>query len=643
MRGKLTVPLLVGAICLLGATAAPAYNQAPMLTALVDAGKLDPLEQRLPEEPQILEPIEEIGQYGGTMHVFTTAADSILGPHMILMGDALLRIAPDLSTILPSIAKDWEYSEGGKTLTLYLRKGMKWSDGAPFTAEDIMFWYEDILLNDELVPAKPSSWTPGGELLQVEKIDDYTVRFNFVAPYPLMEVRIAHWEGQQCAEWLVAAGPYAPKHYLTQFHLKYNPEADELAKEEEYEHWYQLFLAKARCDFGMPMSVGLPTLSAYVCKEKETDYLIYERNPYYWKIDPEGNQLPYIDRYRVKVVENAEMIEAKIMTGEVDFEGQYVTLENYPLYKKNAEKAGYRVLLYDNSYSSNVWIQWNQTVKDLVLREIFQDVRFRRALSLAIDREEISEILFFGLAEPRQISVLDDSMYFEPEFATAYIEYDPERANQLLNEMGLEWDENHEYRLRPDGERLGAILEYTVVEPCETPVLEMVKEYWEKVGFDMTLKEEDISLYGTRIGANEVQMGDHQACAATDVLFIQWASAWFPWRAGWEATWCIGWGAWYASGGESEIGVEPPAQIKRLLEIYEEMQITLDKDKLIQLGKEVSRGFAENLWSGIGTVRVPYPLIVKNNLRNVPEKGIWGWDGYYGYIYHPEQFFFKQD
>jgi len=640
---KLTVVLLIGVICFLGITPVLAYNEAPMLKVKVAAGELAPVEQRLPEEPQIIEPVEEIGQYGGTMRMFTTAADSILGPHMVLMGDGLLRMAPDLSTILPNIAKDWEYSEDGKTLTLYLRKGMKWSDGVPFTAEDIMFWYEDILLNDELVPAKPGSWTPGGELLQVEKIDDYAVRFIFAAPYPLMEVRIAHWEGQQCAEWLVAEGPYAPKHYLKQFHVSYTSKEklEGLVKEEGLEQWHELFLAKARCDFGMPMSVGLPTLSPYTCKEKKTDYIIFERNPYYWKIDTEENQLPYIDRYRIKVVEKEEIIEAKIMAGEVDFEGQYVTLENYPLYKENAKKGGYRVLLYDNSYSSNVWIQWNQTVKEPVLREIFRDVRFRRALSLAIDREEINEMLFFGLAEPRQVSVLDNSMYFEPEFATAYIEYDPGRANQLLDEMGLEWDENDEYRLRSDGKRLAATLEYTVVEPCETPVLEMVKEYWNKVGFSITLKQEDYSLYSTRVGANEVQIGDHQACAATDVLFLQWASTWFPWRAGWEAAWCPGWGAWYTSKGES--GEEPPAHIKRLLDIYEEMQITLDKAKLIQLGKEVCRGFAENLWSGIGTVRVPYPLIVKNNLRNIPEEGIWGWDGYYGYIYHPEQFFFKQD
>ncbi|GAH67755.1 unnamed protein product, partial [marine sediment metagenome] len=261
----------------------------------------------------------------------------------------------------------------------------------------------------------------------------------------------------------------------------------------------------------------------------------------------EGNQLPYIDRYYVKVVENAEMIEAKIMTGEVDFEGQYVTLGNYPLYMENAEKADYRVLLYDNSYSSNVWIQWNQTCKDPVLREIFQDVRFRRALSLAIDREEISEVLFFGLAEPRQISVLDDSMYFEPEFATAYIEYEPERANRLLDAMGLEWDENQEYRLRPDGERLAAILEYCVMEPTETPVLEMVKEYWKKVGFLITLKQEDGGLYSTRLQANKVQIGEHQACGATDVTFFQWAQTWFPIAFSWESTWGLGWAAWYVT------------------------------------------------------------------------------------------------
>lgn len=609
-----------------------------MLRTLVAAGELPPVEERLPEEPMVVKPIEEIGQYGGTMHMFTMNADSILGPHVIFMGDNILHIAPDLKAIRPNIVKDRKFSKDGKTLTLYLRKGMKWSDGARFTADDIMFWYEDIVLNNELTPVKPMMWSPGGKLMKAEKIDDYTVRLNFAVPSPQTEINLAHGSGcQSVSTW----GFYAPKHYLKQFHPRYTPKEkiEKLAKEKGFDYWYQLFQDKGRTNFGISMNPDLPTLSAYVCKTKETSYIIFERNSFYWKIDPEGNQLPYIDRYRIMMVGSQEMINAKVMTGEADFEGMMTTLKNYPLYKKNAEKGDYRVLIYDNSYSSTVYLQPNQTSKNPVLRKIFQDARFRRALSLAINREEISEVLHFGLSEPRQVSVLDNSMYFEPEFAKAYIEYNPEKANELLDEMGLKWDERHKYRLRPDGKPLHPTIEYCESDQPRTAILEMTKDYWEKIGVPVTLKLETSTLEGMRAVANEIDIGVHVACGATDILFLNWPKCFFPVLAGWEMTWCPAWAQWYDTGGDA--GEEPPAHMKRLQKIYDEMKITVDKSKLIQLGKEVCRAQAENLWV-IGTVRVPYCLIAKNNLRNLPEKGIWGWDGYFAYIYHPEQFFFKQ-
>ena len=616
------------------------FNEAPILESMVVAGSLPSVEERLPEEPQILEPREEIGQYGGTVRTFHWWP---YPSSSLTVGNALFRIGTDASTIVPNIAKGWEYSEDGKTLTIYLRKGMKWSDGELFTVDDILFWFEDIYQNEELVPSIPDEWSPGGELMQLEKIDDYTVRWKFAASYPAAITYLAHYQGAQAPQWRSPYGVFAPKHYLEQFHIKYNPEADELAKEEGFDHWYELFLDRSDAANGLVFNPGTPALSAWVVTKKEPGYLVCERNPYYWKIDTEGNQLPYINRHLAGMVESPEIIEAKIITGEVDFADSYAgaKLESYPIYKEYEKEGGYKVLRYLNTYASDLAVQPNQTSKDPVLRKIFQDVRFRRALSLAIDREEISEVLFFGIAEPRQASVLDSSMYFEPGSSTAYIEYDPERANQLLNEMGLEWDKDHEYRLRPDGERLEVLFEY-FPEICAgvTSILEMVKEHWKEIGFSVTLKSEEVGLYVTRAEANEIDMGAYTSSQATDIMFLSWPFTFFPVKVNQAAVWSSEWARWYETNGEK--GEEPPAHMKGLQEVYEEMRTTTDKDKMIELGKEACRAQAENLWT-IGTLRLPIVLIVKDNLQNFPEEGIWGWDTWYIDGYYPEQFFFKQN
>ncbi len=603
------------------------FSESPVLRTKVAAGELPPVEERLPEDVAVIIPTEEIGQYGGTLRIVSVEPNGSTDAQYFAGAEHWFTLAPDNKTVIPCLAKGWESSEDGKSITLYLRKGMKWSDGAPFTADDVMFWYEDILLNKELTPTVGSNWSPGGEPVIVEKIDDYTVSFDFAASYPIVK-------------YIFARDIYFlyPKHYLREFHIKYNLKANELAKEEGYEQWYQLFKAKSHQRDGMPLVPGLPSLSSFTCVERTPEYFIFERNPYYWKVDSEGNQLPYVDRIESTYVQGNEMYTAKAVTGQSDFALRATNLQDYTLYKENAEKGKYRVVLWKSATNvSNFYYVLNLVHLDPVLRPIFQDVRFRRALSLAIDREAVNEALFFGMGTPTQATVAPGDRFYEESFIKAYIEYDVEGANQLLDEMGLKWDEKHEYRLRPDGERLSFICEVYSGGKAG-PQTEMVTKYWQELGIDVVMKLEGAQLFVANLVGNKMSMyastGYYTELLlyANGIMFVP-AAITMPW---------IPWARWYNK--EEKGAEEPPQWAKQLLEWWEEIKTTLDEERRTELGKKIVAEQAENLWR-IGVVGLlPQPLIVSERLRNVPEKynyGGWDWD--HTMPVRPEQFFLTQE
>ncbi|MGQ9632553.1 MAG: ABC transporter substrate-binding protein [bacterium] len=612
------------------------FNEAPILAELVKQGKLPPVEKRLPKEPIVIVPVEEVGQYGGRANVISTSPMGYNDSEALSPLEGLFKVSPDASSVVPNIAKGYEFSGDGKTLTLYLREGIKWSDGAPFTADDIMFWWEDVILNDELTPVKPATWSPGGKLMEMNKVDDYTIRMQFAIPYPVATMYLAHSSG-------VVGSFYIPKHYLKNYHPRYTPieKLNEQAKKEGFDSWYRLF--QKHSDFygssGMKVDPGAPTLNSFVLTKRGTDFIALERNPYYWKVDIAGNQLPYIDEIFVSIVQNIEVMNVRVIGGEVDIAQLHTSMDNYTLYVKNKEKGDYRVLLWPSMLGSDVAYQCNLTyTEDPVLRDIFRDVRFRRALSLAMNRDEINQLLYHGMGTPRQVTVVPQSPYYEESFAKAYIEYDPERANSLLDEMGLKRGPDG-YRLRPDGKRLEIVLEYWPGETPKGPTTELVLKHWDDIGIKIAAKPEDESLIITRTSANLIQMGlwHGDRCA---FLFPIEPFYWVPMNAGKEVPWAIQWARWYRSGGKS--GEEPPPEMKRLLQLWERMRMTVDEEERIRLGKEILKSNAENLWT-IGTVGlVPHPVIVKNRLRNVPENGMWGWDQRRFSSYLPEQFFLKQ-
>jgi len=650
MLRKLVVVLLVGALSLLGVLpglaedqyttlkdyekatgkAITRFHEAPMLRVKVAAGELPPVEERLPEEPLVLIPVEEIGQYGGTWHRAWMGRADAAGPSRITT-ERLIRFSRDMKRILPNIAKSWEISEGGKVFTFHLRKEMKWSDGVPFTADDFLFWYEDIILNDELTPAKPVWLKTGGELGKVEKVDDYTIRFRFTKPHGLFLKYLAGPQGHGIA--------YYPKHYLKQFHPRYTPveKLEEMAKKEGFKFWYQLFQAKN----DRWMNPDLPVVTPWKTRTPATeDPFVLERNPYFWKVDPEGNQLPYIDRISHRLVENPDMINFKAMTGEIDMQFRHILYTNYPLLMNGREKGNYRVFKYTDDFETNMAIGINLNNKDPVLRKIVQDKRFRIAMSLAMNREEINELCYLGLCkEPRQVAPLPESPYYTKwaeKLAYEYLEYNPQKANELLDEMGLKWDKDHKYRLRPDGKVLALTIEFTPAFGPWADALELIKEYWEAVGVKTAVKSEERSLFYTRKNA-----ADHDVAVWTGAAGMQTVLGprWYlPYSN--ESLHAVLYALWYNTGGKS--GVEPKGDLRKTLELYDRIKATTDEGEQIQLWDEIMRLNAENLWV-LGTLSSP-PLIgvVKNNFRNIAEHGIYTWIGHSPGSLDPEQFFIKQ-
>ncbi len=582
------------------------YNEAPMLAELVANGELPPVDERLPLNPLVITPEEEIGDYGGIWNrLATSAGDNQLGGKV--GGEHLVRYNKDGSQINPNVFESWEVSSDGATFTFHLREGMRWSDGEPYTASDILFYYEDVLLNEELTPTFPSWLRLSGEPVVIEKLDDYTLQFKFAAPYALFINVLGSLRGDRFASYCA--------HYLKQFHVKYveKDEMDAMIKDAGVEHWYQVFGTK-------PDPRRNPDNPSYLPWNLSTpshnDPLIADRNPFYWKVDPEGNQLPYIDSIHWSLVDGKDQLNLRAIQGEVDMQLRHITFDNVPLFMENQERGNYRVMLWQRGQVTDTVLHPNHTNKDPVLREIVQDKRFRYALSLGINRADIIEAVYLGQAEPNQVSPTKTSpLYWEPQ-AKNLIEHDPDRANAYLDEMGLTDRDEDGYRLRPDGERLSIVFEYAAVFGAWGDIAELLTAHWSELGIELISTEIDRSLLGQRTSANELDLAVWTGSGEFNP-FIE-PRSFVPLVPNIALRQYAYW--WESDGKE---GVEPTGDILRALELWEEIKITVDEEKQRTLFRQILELNKENLWQiGIAT-SPPQPVIVKNYFRNVPEDGMY--------------------
>ena len=426
---------------------------------------------------------------------------------------------------------------------------------------------------------------------------------------------------------------------MEQFHADFT-DADKvqaMAKEAGFEDWTQLF--RNNRDWYRAQNHDYPVLNAWAVKtsfEDSPTLTVYERNPYYWKVDQAGNQLPYIDEVAIAITTTVETLNLKTMAGEFDFQMRYLNPANFTLFYDNQERGDYRILEWPTGIGSDAALFFNQSTPDLVLRELFQDLRFRQALSLAIDREEINQLVFDGQGQPRQATVVALSPLFKPEYAAAYADHDPERANQLLDAIGLTERDGDGFRLRPDGDTLSLLLDSPGEKTATIDSIELVIEYWGDIGIKAAANHTERSAYRARRNANETQINVWEMgfmMYPSNPLFLIASSS--------GSDFGPDLGVWYNTGGAE--GQEPPEAMKEALRAYDQIKQTPDTEQKNELFHRILELQAENIWV-LGLVGgVKETLIVKNHLRNVPDESIFdSLVGRYIGLTAAEQYFIRQ-
>ena len=590
------------------------FSQSPLL----DSRDLPPVRNRLPDDPAVVVPLAGIGQYGGTVR--TTFNEWLTYPNE----ESLLTISADMRTILPNLAESWEVSADGRRITLTLRKGLKWSDGVQLTSDDFVFVFNDILLNEEYRPVA-NRIIEGGRAV---RLNDLVFYYEFETPRPLIENYLA-----QYGSFMVF-----PAHYFKYFHPRYvdRAELDRRISELGFMTWMGFY--DALRNQVVEEIAEVPVLASHRITQRTPTLLRYERNPYYFKVDPAGQQLPYIDAIESQIIENKEVIAAMSATGQLDFSAYELKTQDIPLLKLGERTGEVRVLIWNRLHSADVVIQPNYNYDDEQLTALYWEHGFREALSIAINRDEMNQIIYFGQGTPRQVTAHPSSLLFEPEFATAYTQYEPVRANALLDELGLKDVDGDGLREYADGRQLTITLEYMDWETPKGITLELVSLYWREVGIDLRLKIIDQSLQSARAQGNEMQMNAWHADRVTDIMLPISPAWWAPITSSWDKTLWNHWARWHLTDGR--LGTEPPAIMQELQSWAEEMFSTLDPDRRIELGKKLLASSAENIWT-IGTIGLaPQPVIISRNLRGVTEKGIWGWDNRWTLSYHPATWYF---
>lgn len=598
------------------APAAEVVREAPSLAAAVAAGTLPPLEERLPKVPFVVGPgvlltEEDLpdwrpGRYGGTLNSAHSVAD--WAPDVFVMLNEPLLSAPGIGVqgIRGNVLESFEVNDDNTVFTFKLREGLKWSDGTPVTMEDVRFTWENIYGNEKLfpqgVPARfRTGYDPAGDPMTLEILDDYTFRLTSTAPYGgfLRNITIEGWNGYTVL--------INPSHVLKKWHPDFTPieeMQEELRANNLTDEWWQLFRQQKWCEnwhVTADRCIGYPTLNPWISVRSETPGVkVFDRNPYYWKVDTEGKQLPYIDRIVSVQVEDVEMVNQRVLAGDVDFLRESTALVKVPLYKENEERGGFRTILLDMHVDSSI-LYFNMTYDDETWRKVTQDLRFRQAVSLAIDRDEIIESVYYGFASKPLVSVGEE-----------FSQYDVARANALLDEMGMTERDANGFRM-VDGKPFTILVEHAAHAPDIAPVSELLAEQLKAVGLNLQVKRIDPQLWGQRILANEMQ-----------------ATVFWGHDQGWDSDYSGSegaanrsfrlWSLWHLTNGAE--GEEPPQWVKDMYALdAARWSAVSGSDEYNRLKEETYAWVRANLPRITVVEKVKYPMIANKDLRNVASAG----------------------
>jgi peptide/nickel transport system substrate-binding protein len=615
-RFGVALPPIEGATVITDPNLVPkTLRESPDFARQVAAGKLPPVAQRVGQDPLVMKPLHEIGKYGGEIRRgyisvgdFQNAVRFCAGP------DSLLYFDSQGKNIVPNIARSYELNGDATVMTLHLRRGMKWSDGHPFTADDIVFWYEDIYLNKEIAG--------GGELgkLKIEKVDDHTVRYISPDPQPLLPKILAGTTalGGLTNGAKTGQGGFAPKHYLSKFHPKYTSEdrVNKLAKDAGMGDWSQYLLRQ----FDWTLNPELPLVSPWIMTRGiNTSPWTFEANPYSIWVDSAGNQLPYIPKIVMRDAGNQEVLNLRAVAGEYDFQDRSLLVSSLPVLLKNQKRSGYTIHRAPQQVLDFV-MRFNLAYqKDKVIGDLVRNVDFRRALSLAVDRRQINQTFYLGTGIPTAMVPSDDSPYFPgAQWRTKWATLDIAQANGLLDKIGLTRKDGAGYRLRPDGR--GRIrLEYIAANSFSNFVGmgERVKAHWKAIGIDLTVVNAQQNLLVQKLLTGDFII--QGVAGISEDVFVK-REAVVP-TTSVQGPMAIPYAKWHLSGGKD--GLKPPESMKLLMEMLElcDRGVQASEKERIDIGKKIHMTHADQVWS-IGVVGFGLSLYglyyAKNNLRNVP-------------------------
>ena len=615
------------------APAAPAPVEPHDLVKAVASGDLPPVAERLPKHPLVM-PVDSscpTNKLGGTLNILAGSAKDTRT--MNYFGYARL-VGYDVNyDIKPDIAESYDVKDG-RIFTFHLRKGMKWSDGKSFDAEDFRYFWEDMATDPKIAKfGVPAELLVEGKAPKVSFPDKYTVVYEWSRPNPKFLASLAG---------TVPFEIFRPAHYLKKFNPKYaDPQklAAEVANSGQKD-WVGLHFKKDRGYRND--NPKMPTLQPWKLDTKPpSERLIFARNPYFHRVDSEGRQLPYIDRVAM-TVSNPELIPAKVSNGESDLQAAYLNFPNYPFLKRGAKRSDYEVRLWKAGEGSHVALYPNLNADDPVWRKLLSTADFRRALSLSINRDDINKAIFYGLAKPGANTVLPGSKLFDPKLPMMWSTYDPQRANAMLDKLGLRRDTPEGLRHLPDGREMRIVVETAGEGNEQADVLQLIRDDWHRIGIDLLIRESQREIFRNRVKAGSTIMSiwsgldNGLPTPATDPdEFVPSTAEQLQWP---------GYGMWVETGGTG--GAKPGdgetmAAIDALIQLRKDWSMTTDPAKERRIWEKILDISANQVFT-IGIVSgVDQIVVVSDDLKNVPEHGVYNFDpGAQFGVYHPDTFWF---
>ncbi len=612
--GASVATITIAATGMRSLAAAPA-GEAPMLKALVDAGSLPALADRLPKNPMVVTPLNEIGTYGGTWNSTIVGGGSLSMLFRYQAYEPLVRYNPEWTGIIPNVAESVTANDAATEFTFKLREGHKWSDGHPYTTDDVMFWYEDVFTNPDLEVTNQDHLIQGEDKAVFTKVDETTFTVSFKNSNGLFLLLLAWADVDQTTRF--------PKHYLSQFMPKYNPDADKLATDAGLSGWVQMFQKKsgAALEDDFFTNSEIPVLHPWkmtVAPGESTERAVAERNAYYFKVDTAGNQLPYLDSINYVLVADAQVLLLKVLQGEIDLLDQYIgTPTNKSVLFDGQQKGDYHFYTTLSTQPNEMAICFNMTHPDKVKAELYSNKDFRAGISHAIDRQAMIDSVFVGVGSPSQAAISESDPLYNERLAKQFTEFDVAKANEFLDKAAPNKDADG-FRLDSSGRRISIVFEQDQNRLEMVDMMQLLMPMLKDVGIDGQLKLIDRSLWEVRIRQNmDYDATTNRFGGGIGLAAILDPRYFVPFND--NAFYAPGWQIWY-NDKSAPNAVEPPAQVQEALKLYDEMKSTVDDARRTEAFKQILEIAADQFYT-VG-IKIPNDAygIVKNNFKNVPEK-----------------------